>query len=672
MDLQELLAKLEGVKSLPSGWSAKCPAHNDKVSSLMVNQGKQQPIVVHCHAGCDTESVMRALGLTTGALQGEPKRVVAYEYVHADGSTAYIVDRWINPKTFRVRGKLPPPAERVLYQLPAINWARSAGAMVYIVEGEKDADRLVSMGLVASCNVGGAGSWLAHYAESLTDVHVTVIADNDPVGRIHARTIVASVKDYAASVSLVVPRHGKDVSDLLDAGYTLDELDALTENDEVSAYVAANVRTRKVEWAWRNYLALGKLSIIEGDPGDGKSILTIDLAARWSTGQPMPDGSTCDGPWPVFMVSAEDDMEDTIVPRLIAAGAKLEIVTLFPHGSTPDRPFEFHSDLAALERRALEVGAKIVIFDPLSAFLNASTDTHNDMQVRHALYPLAAMAVRTRASVIAVRHLNKGGGGTKAIYRGNGSIAFSGAARAGFVVGRDPDDERARLFANVKTNLAQIPPTLKYTIESTAEEIPYISWHGLSDRNAQDTVDGPRRERAEIEDKDAAIRRQRQYEIEYLVDLLADGPRPWREIVEIGKLDGFSEHGLRNARVDAGLVKLPGDGGNRGVRWGLRDQVATTSEQVSDDAQLPLAHLAGEVDPLGGAPIGDPSGQVAKVGADIAPDPMTDDDRRRMVDESPPTCAICGTDDGIVRCYEPWWTVRCVDHDPHYYGADNA
>src|SRR4029079_3946864 len=161
------------------------------------------------------------------------------------------------------------------------------------------------------------------------DLLVVVYGDNDPPGRAHARAVAASVRPYAASVSLVVPRHGKDVSDLLDAGDSLDDVDPLSDQEEVAAYVAANVRTRRVEWAWGGYVPLGKLSLIEGDPGDGKSVLTVDLAARWSSGAPMPDGTVHDGPWPVFMVSAEDDMEDTIVPRLIAAGARLDYVTLF-------------------------------------------------------------------------------------------------------------------------------------------------------------------------------------------------------------------------------------------------------------------------------------------------------------------------------------------------------
>ena len=668
MELQDFLARLDGVKSLPSGFSARCPAHNDSVASLMVNAGKNQPIVVHCHAGCETTAVLEAVGLSTTDLMGAPKIIKTYEYLNADGSRAYLVQRWTNPKTFRVDGQLPAPALRVLYQLPAINWAREAGATVYIVEGEKDADRLISMGLIATTNVSGAGSWLGHYAEQLSDIHCVVIADNDQVGRIHARHIVDSLKPYAATISLTVPRHGKDVSDLLDAGYSLEELDPLSETDDLAAYVAANVRTRKIEWAWRNYMAIGKLSIVEGDPGDGKSVLTVDLAARWSSGMEMPDGFNHGGPWPVFMVSAEDDPEDTVVPRLIAAGAQLEKVTLFPHGSTPDRPFEFATDLPALERRALEVGARIIIFDPLAAFLSSTVDTHNDMQVRKALYPLKTLAYRTRSAVVAVRHLNKGSQGTKAIYRGNGSIAFGGAARAGFVVASDPEEPQIRVFACVKTNLSHMPATLRYSIESTEEDVPYLMWRGSTEVSAQQALDGPRKFHTEIDDEEASERRQRQYEIEFLHDCLKDGPKTWREIVAEGREDGFTEIGLRRARPEAGLVKVIGEGGNRTVRWRLRTEVDTNPIPE----QPPLAHLlTGTEGQMGGS---DSLSKCANGASEDAEGEagLTDQERSTALEQAPRTCSICHTTIDVVGFHKPWWEYRCLAHDPRYYGANNG
>lgn len=644
MNLDDLVGKLDGVRKLPSGYAARCPAHDDRVASLMVNQGRRQPIIVHCHAGCTADAVMAALGLSTQDLMGKSEPEIVYQYLNADGTVAYEVERWRNPKTFRVRGRLPSPAERVLYQLPALHWARSAGVTVHYVEGEKDADRLIAEGLLGTTSVGGAGSWLGHYAEQLVDCHVTVYADNDPPGRAHARTVAASLRPYAASVTLVVPRHGKDVSDLLDAGYTLDDVDPLSDVEEVAAYVAANVRMRRVEWAWGSYVPLGKLSLIEGDPGDGKSVLTVDLAARWSSGAPMPDGTLHDGPWPVFMVSAEDDLEDTIVPRLVAAGARLDYVTLFPHGATPERPFSFADDLPSLERRAVEVGARVIFFDPLAAFLSSTLDSHNDMQVRQALYPLAALASRLRAAVIGVRHLTKGGQGVKAVHRGNGSIGFSGAARAGFLVAPDPDDPGTRVLARVKGNLSEPPPSLRYGIVAGAEGLPVLDWRGASTEDAQGLLDGPRRGRGDDE-AGAADRRAREYESAFLVDLLRSGPMSWVEIVSAGKVEGFSEHSLRRARADVGLVKVFGEEGNRTARWMLRPSAML--EETGQEApshlpeERPLARQVGGS--LRGVQTPGASGQVDK------------------------RCDVCGSSKDVVE-FTSHGVTRCLTHDPNYYG----
>lgn len=659
MDIERILDRLDNVRHLPSGYSARCPSHDDRVSSLMVNKGRTQPVVVHCHAGCTADQVMEALGMSTADLVGKAELEQRYEYVNADGSTAYVMQRWRNPKTFRAEGSLPSPADRVLYQLPAINWARSAGATVYIVEGEKDADRLISMGLVATTNVSGAGSWLPHYGKSLQDCHVVVVADTDDVGRAHARHVAKEVSEYAATVRLVTPSHGKDISDLLDAGYSLDDLADMPESEELHTYLASNVQRRKIEWAWTNYVPFGKLTIIEGDPGDGKSVLTIDLAARWSTGNVMPDGSPSGGPYRIMLVSAEDDPADTICPRLFVANARLDGVELVPHGSTPERPFEFAQDLTALEKRIRDTGARIVVFDPLTAFMSSHTDTHNDMQVRHALYPLKALAERTRAAVLLVRHLNKGGQGVKAIYRGNGSIAFTGAARVGFLVVSDPDEPQVKLLACVKSNLSAKPATMRYELESSPDGVPYVAWKGTCEIGAQDALDGPKKT-YEIDEEIAAKNRARQYEMQFLNDILVDGPMSWNDIVAAGKVDGFSEGSLRRARSDIGLVKVVGDGGNRDAQWKLRD--------VADSPQSPFAHLLTEKEAKTRALNGCASEQMGA----SEQSSMTVEELTQTVNEALPICETCGETDGIVRCFGPWWTVRCADHLPEETDDENA
>jgi len=636
VNVDDFVAKLDGARKAHKGWTARCPAHHDTTASLTVAEGAKQAIVVHCFAGCRTEAIVAALGLSMSDLSNGHEWEAAYEYLREDGSSAYIVDRYRNPKTFRVRGHLPTPADRVLYQLPAIITARSAGLPVFYVEGEKDCHTLIERGHVATTNVSGAGGWLGHYAESLVDCDVTIIADNDQPGRQHARRVAAEVAGYASSVRVVVPRYGKDVTDLFLAGYGLSELDPLPEATELQDVIAANVRTRKVDWGWKPYFPVGKLSTVEGDPGDGKSMLTIDLAARWSSGAPMPDGTVHDGPMRVVLVSAEDDPEDVIVPRLIAAGARLDHVTLITGGATEDDPFQFATDLVALERYCVVNDVNVVIFDPLTAFMSSTVDSHNDLQVRHALYPLRAFATRTRTIVIVVRHLNKAGSNVKAIYRGNGSIAFTGAVRCSYVVAPDPDDPDGRVLACVKSNLARKPPALRYRIESTPDEVPYVTWGGPVDLTAQEALDGPRKW-TDVDDERDVVRRVRAMEADFLRDVLAGGPLTWAEVKTLGKEDGFPEHNLRRARADIGLVQVFGEGGNRSVRWAL----PSTSE-----AHLPTCPP--DVPPYTGPQLPWASGQM---------------ETESEVDSHPDECTVCGQGP-VLRFYAPHWTVRCVDHDP--------
>jgi 5S rRNA maturation endonuclease (ribonuclease M5) len=667
MDLEEFTGRLDNVKELPSGTSARCPAHDDHVSSLVVNVGRDGGIVLHCHAGCDARDVITALGLSMMDLMGTPRLLTVHEYRDEQGDVRYSVERWANPKTFRCVPGLPPPRQRILYQAGALAWARAHQSTVYVVEGEKDADTLIAAGVIATTNVTGAGSWLPHYADQLAGCHVVIVSDNDSTGRDHARKVFASVQGTAASVALTVPRFGKDVSELLGAGYTLDHLDPLPEWEEVTSYIASSVRTRKVRWAWQDYFPLGKLSIVEGDPGDGKSILSIDLAARWSTGAPMPDGSNGAGPWPVILVSAEDDPEDTIVPRLMAAGARLDFCHLITHGIARDIPFDFASGLPGVRALAERVGARAVLFDPLMAFIGAQTDTNNDASVRRALQPLKVLAEMTEAAVVAIRHLNKGGSGSKAIYRGGGSVGFTGAARATFLVTADRQDPSNKIMAAVKTNLSARPPSLRYRVQLNPEGMPFITWGGAVAIDAQQALDGPEFTSEAQEDR-SVKREQRRYEIEFLTDLLeANGSMSWKEIVAAGKDEGFTERGLRGARVDAHLDKTRGSEGNRSTRWTLP---TVANGEDADQAHLPFAG-PGEP-PSGGLETARKWESVSSgplEGQVIDSHTVTDADRDAELRRAELVCSICGSVDGCLRFGEPWWEVRCPAHNPFIYGA---
>ncbi|MGP3923893.1 AAA family ATPase [Streptomyces sp. 8N616] len=311
----------------------------------------------------------------------------------------------------------------------------------------------------------------------------------------------------------------------------------------------STVRRKPITWLWDRYMPTGKLTLVEGDPGDGKSTMTCDLAARISAGRPMPDGSPT---VPVLFLTAEDGVEDTIAPRLEAARADMARVMVLTEigeqderGAVHARPVELPADLPHLARIIREDGVRMVVIDPLMAFL-AGVDSHNDQSVRRALHPISKLAEETGAAFVVVRHLNKASGG-KAMYRGGGSIGIIGAARAGYLIAPDPDDEGGprRLMAPVKMNIAVKPPTMVYRVVDAPEfGCARVEWDGTSDYRAEHLV------AAETDDE----RQEKKEATDLLREFLADGPRRSKEVEEEAREAwGISIRTLKRARQKLGV-----------------------------------------------------------------------------------------------------------------------
>jgi len=216
-----------------------------------------------------------------------------------------------------------------------------------------------------------------------------------------------------------------------------------------------HVPAERVRWLWPGRIPLGKLTVLDGDPGLGKSTVALDFAARISTASPLPDGTRPEYPQNTILLSAEDAIGDTIRPRLEAAGADLNRVTVVRGVNESDgpRPPVLPGDLASLEALIGEDDASLVIVDPFMAYLAGGIDAHRDQDVRRALHALSATAERTGAALVIVRHLNKAPGGN-ALYRGGGSIGIIGAARAGMMIAPDRAEERRRSRAGTRSNRA--------------------------------------------------------------------------------------------------------------------------------------------------------------------------------------------------------------------------
>jgi hypothetical protein len=248
----------------------------------------------------------------------------------------------------------------------------------------------------------------------------------------------------------------------------------------------SDVTPKSVQWLWYGRLPLGKLVMLDGDPGLGKTTVMFDIAARLTKGMSMPyeTGPAVNGG--VVLICLEDGLEDTIQPRLARAGADLTKIVSIGYipdftqdGVGYDRPFNLSQDLSLLEAAIERVKAKLVIIDPIMAILGGK-DTYKDNEVRSALAPLKALVERTGVCAVMIRHITKSGG-DKLIYQGGGSVAFIGLARVGLMVLKNPDNEEQVVFVNPKNNLNGLAPKLLYRIISNEDDHrPHIQWEGVT------------------------------------------------------------------------------------------------------------------------------------------------------------------------------------------------
>jgi RecA-family ATPase len=238
--------------------------------------------------------------------------------------------------------------------------------------------------------------------------------------------------------------------------------------DEFFGTILSDVKTHPIEWLWHGRIPLGKITILDGDPGMGKSLIAINIAACVSVGHSMPDG-TPGIQGGVIMIAPEDSPADTIKPRLEAIGGDPTQVLLLNSIDCFDAkrmgmfnyPFSLSRDLQDLEMTIKRRKAKLVILDPLMAVLGHDVSATNDQDIREVLTPLAQVAERTRCAFLIIRHINKGNS-SNALYRGAGSIGIIGAARMGLIVVIDPNDAQRCILATSKNNLSTHASQLIY------------------------------------------------------------------------------------------------------------------------------------------------------------------------------------------------------------------
>lgn len=310
----------------------------------------------------------------------------------------------------------------------------------------------------------------------------------------------------------------------------------------------SDIEAQEIVWLWQGRIAQGKTSLVAGDPGLGKSLLTLYIAAITSRGGTWAVDHTEAVSGSVLIVSAEDDAADTIRPRLEAAGADLTRIRVLRcvrertrEGEVRERGLSLERDIEQMKLCIAEMGdCRLIVIDPISAYLGG-IDSHKNADVRSIMAPLTKLAQDMGVAIVLVSHLNKGTG-TSAAYRITGSIAFSGAVRSTMFVAKDKDDATRRLILPGKNNLApDDPPAIAYRVAQNAAGRPYIEFEPdpviVSADEALDRDD----ESEKKHDLDEAM--------DFLRDYLKNGPRPAAETSKAGRAAQISERTLKRAKA---------------------------------------------------------------------------------------------------------------------------
>lgn len=532
---------------------------------------------------------------------GQTRRVQVAEYNYLDLNGRWYKTVRYDPKGFRqcqcgedgvwvwnLKGILPN-----LYHREDLDAADPEEPVLYC-EGERDADAARARGFVATTHAMGAGKFPAVARDALADRHIAVLEDNDDAGREHAAKGAALFHGTAASVRIVrlpgLPDKG-DLTDWFDRGGTAEELRDIIkrtppwlpeagQSERPSGAVRiclADVQPEEVTWLWPGRIPFGKVTLLVGDPGLGKSFLSLYLASRLSTGSPLQGEVERPPKITTLLLSAEDDLGDTIRPRLDRMNADVTHIHALQAILEKDkderdieRMVRLDTDLVVLERQIVETGARFVIVDPINAYMG-KTDGNQDIDLRRVLNPLALMAARYKVAVLVVTHSNKRSEGNK-LHRVMGSLAYVGLARSVLAVGADPDEDGRRNLIQIKNNLAAHAPGLGYRIIEGE-----VVWDSDPVSLTPDTVfDAPNAGQTK---QDAGSKAKA---IAFLRDVLANGPVYVKDVYAEGKNEDpkLPERTIDRAKAELGVKSRKEGFGEKGkTYWSLPETNTREWEQ---------------------------------------------------------------------------------------------
>ncbi len=310
----------------------------------------------------------------------------------------------------------------------------------------------------------------------------------------------------------------------------------MNEREDVKIFSMDTIQAEEVKWLWYPYIPYGKITIIQGDPGEGKTTFSLRLAALLSRGKCFGEEEeiSIQEPVPIIYQTAEDGLADTIKPRLAEAQADCAKILVID-----DSEKSLSMQDERIEQAIGKTQAKVLVLDPIQAYLGEKVDMNRANEAREVTKHLASVAERTGCAIILIGHMNKGGG-TKAAYRGIGSIDFHAIARSVLLVGKAPDNEEVRAVCQIKNNLAPVGNTMAFSLGESG-----FQWIGKYDISAEELLSGfsygNKKEKAE----------------NLLKGLLEQHDSyPANEIFIQGKKLGISKRTMENVKQELGIKSV--------------------------------------------------------------------------------------------------------------------